>query len=105
MTKREQRRQDYENQIFENWQIKRDEGKWHFILRFGLLTWGASTFALYWVIMMILGKIGGLGNLFTWFQAIYSFVFFILFGILYGLVLWNRNEKIFKKKYPYGRIK
>ena len=107
-SKKEQRRREYEKEIYENWQSKRENGKWDFIWRFGVFSWGVTTFAFYWVIMFILGKLTNMGlgfNLQTLIQILFSLVTFVVFGIFYGLFLWKKNENIFTKKYPYGRNK
>lgn len=105
MTKREMRQQEYEQNIFENWQSKRESGKKGFILKFGVLTWGLSTFGMYWLLVFIMEKITGNSQAFNLIQLLYTLFFFAVFGAGYGLFLWNRNEKIFKKKFPYGRSK
>lgn len=105
MRKKSERQKEYETDIFNNWQVKRDRGKRHFIVRFGIFTWGVSTFAVYWVLILIFGKITGDMNLVNWGQMLFTLLFFAAFGAIYGALLWKRNEKIFKKKFPYGRKK
>jgi uncharacterized membrane protein YidH (DUF202 family) len=105
MTKREIRQQEYEQNIFDNWHTKRDAGKKNFIIKFGVLSWGLSTFGVYWILVFFMEKFTGNDQLLNLGQLLYTLIFFAAFGAVYGWMLWNRNEKIFKKKFPYGRTK
>ncbi|HAS73916.1 MAG TPA: hypothetical protein DCS67_07205 [Clostridiales bacterium UBA8960] len=98
-----ERQKANEQLVYNSWQQSREIGKMKFALRFGAYTWGLPTFLVYSVIMMMLNFIIKTSVKYDLFQAIFSLFFFVLFGTFYGLFIWNRNEKIFVKKYPYGR--
>jgi len=101
LSKKEQQRKD----VLDNWQSNHDMGKRKYILRFGALSWGIGTFTIYWILIFILGKINPSMMAYGSVEIIGSLVFFIIFGFIYGNILWNRNEKIFLEKYPYGKKK
>lgn len=97
------RQADNDQLVYDSWQQNRELGKMKFALRFGAYTWGLPTFLVYSVLMMILNAIIKSSVKYDLYQAVFSLFFFIVFGTLYGLYIWKRNERIFTKKYPYGR--
>lgn len=99
-TRKEERRKAYEKEIYQNWHNQRVKGKKSFVWRYGVLNWAGTTFALYWIIVMIIGWISKNPQPFVWAQFIVTFLMFLGFGIGYGHILWNRNEKIYLKRYP-----
>ncbi len=106
--KKLERKASYEREIHNHWHTRREKGKWHFIWRFGVFTWGVTTFCFYWIFLWILIKLTGVSipmYVATFIQAIFYLSIFMIFGIFYGLYLWNKNEKIYLDKYPYGKRK
>jgi len=100
---RKQRALENEKLVLDGWQKNSDQGKMKFALRFGAFTWGLPTFAIYSVIMIVLNMIIEDSVKYNIYQAILSLVFFILFGTVYGMTLWKKNEKIYRNKFPYGK--
>lgn len=100
---KKQRALENEKMVYENWQFNHEMGRFKYAFRFGAFTWGIPTFFVYTVIMLVMNFFLKESYKYDLYQAVIAFIFFILFGIAYGMVLWNRNEKIFLKKYPYGR--
>ncbi len=92
-----------EKLIYETWPQSREQGKLKFTFRFGALTWGFPTFLIYSAIMIILNFFIKESVKYNIYQALFSLFFFVLFGMVYGLFLWNKNEKIYLKKFPYGK--
>jgi len=103
--KAHKKRIELENEriITEGWAENSKKGKMKYALRFGLLTWGIPTFVLYSIIMMILNLFVKSSMRYDLMQATFALFFFMVFGILYGRMLWSKNEKIYRKKYPYGK--
>lgn len=93
----------YEKDVIENWGNQREKGKKSFIVKFGILTWGLSTFLLYWLLLTFINWITKSNTPFALGQMILSMIIFLVFGIVYGHILWVRNEKIYLKKYPYKK--
>ncbi|MDH8676546.1 hypothetical protein QE109_00235 [Fusibacter bizertensis] len=89
--------------VYDTWPQTREQGKLKFTFRFGALTWGFPTFLIYSAIMIILNFFIKESVKYNIMQAAFSLFFFILFGMIYGLFLWKKNEKVFLKKYPYGK--
>lgn len=104
LTKAE-RQAEYNQMIYDNWQFNREGGRLNFVLKFGVVSWGLFTFVIYWAIMLLLNGLFKMGAPITVQLLLITGVGFVFAGIIYGNVLWNRNEKIFLKKYPYGRSK
>mgnify|MGYP001201277052 CR=1 FL=1 len=96
---------EYAAMVYDNWQFNRERGKFQFILKFGVISWGFFTFVIYWGIMLLLNALFKMGAPVTLQLLLITGVGFVLAGIVYGQVLWSRNEKIFLKRYPYGRVK
>lgn len=99
-SKKTDRKKEYEKDIHQNWHNQRKNGKKSFVIRFGILTWAGTSFMLYWVIVLLLGWITNNKQPYMMLQFFVTFILFILLGTLYGHLLWNRNEKIYLKKYP-----
>lgn len=95
----------YAQMIYDNWQSNRDKGKLNFILKFGVVSWGFFTYVVYWGIMLLLNILFKAAAPITVPMLVFTGVGFVLAGVVYGHVLWNRNEKIFLKRYPYGKSK
>ncbi len=102
-TKRKQRALENEKLILDGWQKNSDQGKMKFALRFGTFSWGLPTFVIYSVIMIILNLIVEESVKYNIYQALLSLIFFIVFGTVYGMTLWKKNEKIYRNKFPYGK--
>lgn len=100
---KEKKQAENEQLVYDSWQQSRELGKMKFALRFGAYTWGLPTFLVYSVLMMLLNAIIKSSVKYDLYQAAFSLFFFVVFGTLYGLFIWKRNERIFTKKYPYGR--
>jgi len=103
LSKRELKKIEQKKTILKNWPEQRKMGKKKYIFKFGFLNWAVSTFALYCILMIILNHFTKNGQEFTLFQAIFAFVFFLIFGLIYSNATWRRNEKIFKEKFPYKK--
>ena len=97
------REQEQEKLVLDNWQTSSELGKLKFSMKFGVMSWGLPTFAIYSIIMIIVNMFSKTGIIYGWVQALIAFVFFIIFGMFYGSSLWKKNEKLFRSKYPYGR--
>ncbi len=104
-SKREERKKEYEKNVLENWHTRREGGKWAFVFKFGVLTWGGVTFVLYWLLLSLLNWLTKAPTDGLIYQLITSVAIFIIFGVVYGIVLWTRNEKIYLKKFPYSQPK
>ena len=102
---RERRQRENEQNIFENWQSARNMGMKKYLLRHGVLTWGVSTFIVYWILVAIMNQFNSIKTPMSLPNLIFTFLMFAVFGLIYGALVWRRNERIFKKKYPYGRKK
>lgn len=100
---RKQRALENEKLVLDGWQKNSDQGKMKFALKFGAFTWGLPTFAIYSIIMIVLNMIIEDSVKYNIYQAILSLLFFIIFGTVYGMTLWNKNEKIYRNKFPYGK--
>ncbi|MBF4691847.1 YrzE family protein [Fusibacter ferrireducens] len=102
-SKNQTRKDRYNQMVYENWPANRALGKRKFVFKFGALSWGLGTYVIYWIMMMILNLITKSNAAFNLYQFIFTLLLFIVVGSIYGIILWHRNEKIFKTKYPYGR--
>ncbi|GAB6109150.1 hypothetical protein [Fusibacter bizertensis] len=102
-TKKKDREAENEKLIYDTWPQSREQGKLKFTFKFGALTWGFPTFLIYSAIMIILNFFIKESVKYNIPQALFSLFFFVIFGMVYGLFLWNKNEKIYLKKYPYGK--
>lgn len=89
--------------VLDNWKANREMGKKKYIIKFGVVTWGISTFVIYWILMFVLNAVTKSQGNFTIYQVIISLIFFAIFGAIYGNILWKRNEKIYKEKHPYAK--
>jgi hypothetical protein len=92
-----------EKAVLDTWQKNSDLGKKKYALRFGAFTWGIPTFLIYSAIMIVFNFFIKEGVRYDLFQAAFALVFFFIFGTVYGMVLWNKNEKLYRKKFPYGK--
>ena len=85
----------YSNKL-ERWSQTRELGKQRFILRFGVLQWGITTGACFWLLRtwkevgsggyveQLSSNLGGLVSGVLIFSAV---------GALFGLITWNNLEK------------
>ncbi len=101
--RRKQRVLDDEKLVLDGWQKNSEQGKLKFSLKFGAFTWGFPTFVIYSVIMVVLNLVLKDSIRYNLFQAVFSLFFFIVFGTIYGMMLWNKNEKLYRNKFPYGK--
>lgn len=97
------RKDKYNQMVYDNWQANRELGKRKFIIKFGVFSWGIGTYVIYWILMMVLNAVTKANAQFGLYQFAFTLVFFIIFGLIYGTILWYRNEKIFNAKFPYGK--
>lgn len=91
--------------VIESWESYRKLGRNKYIFRYGIVSWGLVTWLIYYAINLIVNMINPdwaipLDNPFTIGMSI---VFFAIGGLIFGIVLWNKNEKVYKKKYPYKK--
>lgn len=103
MENKSKRKRAYEKDILDNWGPQREKGKKNFIVKFGILTWGTSTFLLYWLLLTLINWLTKSNTPFVLTQMLISYALFLVFGVAYGLILWQRNEKIYLKKFPYKK--
>lgn len=96
---------EYNQMVYDNWQVNRAKGRMNFVIKFGVISWGFFTFVVYWAIMLLLNGLLKMGAPATPQLLLITGVGFVVAGIVYGNVLWHRNEKIFLKRFPYGRTK
>jgi len=101
--KRKQRELENEKLVLDGWQKSSEQGKMKYSLKFGAFTWGLPTFVIYSAIMLLLNFVIKDSVKYNIYQALLSLVFFIVFGTLYGMSLWKKNEKIYRNKFPYGK--
>lgn len=102
-TKQKMRAAENEKLIYDTWPQSRENGKLKFVLRFGAITWGLPTFLIYSAIMIVLNFFVKESVKYDFVQAVIAILFFIIFGTIYGHFIWNKNEKIYRKKFPYGK--
>jgi len=82
-----------EEKNMEQWQNTRSKGKWHFVLKKGLLYWGVTSGAISAILMQLILPSE------TWWEWPLSALFvFPLFGVFYGLSMWNYNENLFNQQ-------
>jgi hypothetical protein len=97
------KKQSQKELVMQKWPEQRKLGRGKYILKFGVLNWGVSTFAIYWLLMMGINAITKNGMAISTYQVAFSFVFFLLFGLAYSTTTWFRNEKIYREKFPYKK--
>lgn len=74
------------------WEGIRAKGKWHFIIKYGVLFWGLGTAVLFSLVMsFVLWEDPFLSILKE------SLMLFPLGGIAWGAVMWFVNKKSYKK--------
>ncbi|GAU78991.1 hypothetical protein [Fusibacter sp. 3D3] len=103
VNKKQSRKEKYNQMVYDNWQANREMGKLKFVIKFGVLSWGIGTYVIYWFLMMVLNAITKANAEFSLYQYGFTLIFFIIFGLIYGTILWHKNEKVFTAKFPYGR--
>jgi hypothetical protein len=99
--KKSRRQSETERYVFENWPGLRSMGKGKYIIRHGFLTWGVSTFTVYWILVAIMNRVSEVKTPLTVLNFAFTFFMFAIFGMVYGELIWRRNERIYKRKYPY----
>ncbi len=103
LEQKRKRQKETERQIFDTWQGSSELGRMKYAMKFGFYTWGIPTFTIYSLIMLVLNALVKTTVRYDLYQAGFALFFFVIFGIGYGMVIWNRNEKIFRSKFPYGK--
>ena len=89
--------------IIERWPEQRKMGRNKYILKFGVINWGVTTFAIYWIMMTATSYLMDQPQLSTPFQLFISLIFFIIFGITTSTATWYRNERMYNEKFPYKK--
>lgn len=89
--------------ILEKWPDQRKVGKRNYILKFGIVNWGISTFAIYWILMTVTSYLTDQPQVTSPTQLGVSLLFFIAFGILGSSFVWYRNETFYKERNPYKK--
>ncbi|MDK2866067.1 MAG: hypothetical protein PWP51_2045 [Clostridiales bacterium] len=97
------KKQAQKDVILKTWPEQRKLGRTKYIIKFGVLNWGVSTFAIYWLLMTGINAVTKTNMAITPFQVVFSFTFFLLFGLAFSTTTWFRNEKIYREKYPYKK--
>ncbi|MBS7528245.1 hypothetical protein KHM83_16270 [Fusibacter paucivorans] len=97
------KKETHKETVLKNWPEQRKMGRMKYILKFGITSWGAPTFAIYWLLMTGINAVTKNDMKITPYQLAVSFMFFLLFGLAYSTTTWYRNEKIFREKYPYKK--
>lgn len=101
---RKAREEDHRQAVYKAWGPISAKGKGKYVLVKATYGWAFQVFALYTVIMFILSKL--ISSLyFDWLSVLIAFVMFVLFGIIQGSMEFDRNERIYRQKYPYHHKK
>lgn len=103
ISKREERKRAQREEVLKNWPEQRKMGKKKYVLKFGILNWGITTYVIYWLMMIVVSSIGKTGASYNAVQMLFSLFFFLVFGVFYSLMMWKRNEQMYKDKFPYRK--
>ncbi len=99
--KRNQRMAEHRQSIYKNWGPISAKGKYYYALKQATVGWAWPILIIYVLMMYLLSK---LNDVFTLeFSSIaMAGIVFMAFGFFQGSAEFNRNEKIYREKYPYG---
>lgn len=103
--KRKERRrkmqEDYIKSVYQNWGPISEKGKTRYMLVKATYGWALQVFLIYIVLMYIMSKFNK-NFIFDWITVLFAAVIFFIFGLIQGAGEFNRNEKIYREKYPYS---
>lgn len=98
--KRKQRFEEYKKAIYREWGSVSAQGKAKYVLKKATYAWALQVFAIYCVLMFLFSKIIP-EFYFDQYSVLIALVMFVLFGVIQGSMEFDRNEKIYREKYPY----
>lgn len=83
------------NNRLAKWEKLREKGKWHYVLKYGILGWGVITAVLFSTIFSLV--MGGEGKASFFSVLSLSMVLSPVGGVAWGFFMWNFNEKAYQK--------
>lgn len=102
--KRKARFEQYKKAVYREWGAISAQGKKKYVLIKATYGWALQIFLIYIAMMYVLSRFSEAFVL-DWFAVIFSAVIFVMFGALQGSMEFDRNERIYREKYPYKRKK
>lgn len=100
--RRQQREQELKNHIYKTWGPISAAGKQKYALKQATYGWALQVLAVYSILMIILSAFNS-SFVFDWISFTSALVIFSLFGYIQGSFEFNRNERIYREKYPYKK--
>ncbi|MDO4800284.1 MAG: hypothetical protein Q4A52_07215 [Bacillota bacterium] len=101
-SQREQRLKEQEELIYRNWGPISRQGRLSYAIKQATYRWALPTYAIYSVLMYFLSRFNAPGMYpYGWSQALIALVIFMVCGFFFGMYLFNRNERIYRKRFPY----
>lgn len=94
---------ELKDSIYKNWGAISKAGKRKYILKFGTLSWAFPTFIIYSIFMFIVTRFMPSAYKYDTPQLLFALIAFMIGGMIYGNLMFNRNERIYRKKYPYKK--
>lgn len=101
---RKERKEDHRQAVYKAWGPISAKGKLWFVFVKATYGWALQVFLLYTIIMYVLSRFIQ-AFYFDWLTVVIALFMFVLFGVIQGSLEFDRNEKIYREKYPYGHKK
>ncbi len=102
--KRRARMEQYKNAVYKEWGKISAQGKKKYVLIKATYGWALQVFLVYIAMMYVLSRFND-AFIFDWFTVLFSAVIFVLFGAWQGSMEFDRNERIYREKFPYKKKK
>lgn len=100
--RRQQREQELKQHIYKTWGPISTAGRQRYALKQATYGWALQVLAVYSILMIILSMFNN-NFVFDWITFFSALVIFSLFGYIQGIIEFNRNEKLYREKYPYKK--
>lgn len=98
---RKEREEDHRQAVYKAWGPISARGKARFVFIKATYGWALQVFVIYCIIMYVFSRFFQ-ALYFDWLAVVIALVMFVLFGVIQGSMEFDRNEKIYREKYPYG---
>ncbi len=98
--KRQKKAEEYKKTIYKEWGQVSERGKYYYGLKQATVGWAWPILVIYVFMMFMLSKLNE-AFVFDWTTISTAGIIFMAFGFFQGITEFNRNEKIYRQKYPY----
>lgn len=101
---RRQKREEYKKAVYREWGTFSAQGKGRYVLKKATYGWALQVFVIYCALMYTFAFFSDY-IIFDLYSVVVALVVFVVFGAVQGSMEFDRNERIYREKYPYKPAK